>query len=318
MASREQCARVNISRVEISTNCLWDVLKKWTAIDPGVSWPRSSSAWNSSLEEQFWAKNANVDLESNTGRKLGEGPEKQNFDLLYRSLSGKPIRTASFSRKYRSTEELKHWDRNTMDSSTHREVGNERADVAANQATGWRLKKKSRDRTEGTDINWTASSELKIPNMRFAIKTSFNRFIKQEWSKERNENERERALYRVISAPTKQVLKTHKSLTKWISSILVQMRAQKIEVQKSLFTRKISGIDSPECNCKLTQQNVLHILWHCALLHKKRKTMWKDEIKRFDWWFELTHLRTLLNKPLLARKAAIFMADTGLFGQKKA
>lgn len=144
-----------------------------------------------------------------------------------------------------------------------------------------------------------------------------NRFIKQKWLKKWNENEKERTLYRVISTFIKQVLKTYKSLRKWINSILSQMRTQKIELQKFLFTKKVSNIDNFECNRKAIKQDVLHILWHYVLLRKKRKIMWKDEMKKSSWWFELTHLRTLLNKFLFARKATIFMTNIDLLEQFK-
>ena len=193
--------------------------------------------------------------------------------------------------------------------------GNELADVAAKQATGWRLKEKSRRRFEEVDTKWTAPYDSRIPIMKSAMKTHYNQLLNDEWTKDWREEKRGRGLFKITPKPTKRILKLHRGLKKWASSLLVQMRTQKIGLNSFLFGRRVSGFETPDCPCGRGLQDVRHVLWNCTRWRRKRRALWKDEMTKPGWWFALTDLGVLLNNPTLARKAVIFMADTGLLGQ---
>lgn len=58
-------------------------------------------------------------------------------------------------------------------------------------------------------------------------------------------------------------LALHKTLTKAESSLLTQLRTGRISLEKFLYKRKVSCIDSPLCDCGKEEQDVQHVL-NCA------------------------------------------------------
>ena len=178
-----------------------------------------------------------------------------------------------------------------------------------------KIKKKNKRRFEEINIKWIVSYDSRISIMRFVMKIHYKQLFNDEWIKKWKKEKKERELFKITSKFTKKILKLHRSLKKWISSLLIQMRIQKIEFNSFLFKRRISKYEIFDCSCEQTSQEVKHVLWKCIHWRKKRRVLWKDEMKKFEWRFQLTDLKILLNNSTLTRKTVIFMTDIDLLEQ---
>lgn len=191
--------------------------------------------------------------------------------------------------------------------------GNEQADTAAKQATGWRTVKKRNQKFQEIGTQWTAPTPPGFPFLRTAINAHVRGLLGELWAKDWASDKRGRELFRIIPTPTKKVLHLHKGIKKWTSALVVQMRTQKIGLRKFLHSRKVPGYGDPKCVCGRGLQTVLHLLTECPLYYKQRGEMWNEE-KRKNAWIGLG-LRLILNRRVYARKAALFMKNTDLIGQ---
>lgn len=72
-----------------------------------------------------------------------------------------------------------------------------------------------------------------------------------------------RGLIRTDTEPNKKVLQLHKGLRKAESSLLTQVRTEKIGLAKFLYERHVSGIDSRGCSCGFGYETPRHIALHC-------------------------------------------------------
>ncbi len=112
--------------------------------------------------------------------------------------------------------------------------GNEAADVAAKEATGWREPKKRKAGSLALDFNgrdYSARAEgpkaEKPKYIRFlmsSLKQSFRHLVAKEWTLAWIEAKHERATRRLLPNPTRTVLSRCKGMTRAISSIIVQLR----------------------------------------------------------------------------------------------
>ncbi|EED19005.1 hypothetical protein TSTA_023400 [Talaromyces stipitatus ATCC 10500] len=114
--------------------------------------------------------------------------------------------------------------------------GNERADIAAKEATGWRLVQNNRGRQVPLDMNSTAPRLVGLQQPLLALKRDLK------------------------TLAYKQPL----------SSILTQMRTGNISLRHFLYKRKIPGIDNGECQCQRGAQTVTHILLSCPRFKEER------------------------------------------------
>jgi len=119
---------------------------------------------------------------------------------------------------------------------------------------------------------------------------------------------------RLIAAPSKRSLKVYEGLRKGHSSVLMQMRTERIGLNHFLY--KIGIMESDRCGCDEGSQTPRHILLECRMLRGLRREMWQriDRLRlerRED-------LDTLLNEPRAARYVADFMIKAGLLGQFQA
>ena len=83
-----------------------------------------------------------------------------------------------------------------------------------------------------------------------------------------------------MSKFTKKIFKLHRNLKKWINSLFVQMKIQKINFNKFFFKRQISKYDTFDCSCEQKLQKIKHVLWNCFRWRKQRKIIWKNEMKK--------------------------------------
>ena len=185
--------------------------------------------------------------------------------------------------------------------------GNERADVAAKEATGWRMVVKRNGKPYEKDTNKTAPQAIpSIEIARPAVNMHVKKEIKRMWSQDWENETRGRSLYKVMKTPSNSVLKIHRGLRKWISSVLVQMRTQKIGLAHFLHYRRVPGYNTAECECEGNYQTVMHVLMECPLHYRLRRETWKEESKKPERRALLNTFQSLLTDTHFARKAAIF------------
>jgi hypothetical protein len=94
-------------------------------------------------------------------------------------------------------------------------------------------------------------------------------------------------------------------MPKAVSSILTQMRVEKIGLAGYLFA--IKRAEEPACKCETSNQTVAHILEECPLYRKQRRRHFSKPVLR--------NTTTILSDPRMAEKAANFMLLTGLLDQ---
>ena len=187
---------------------------------------------------------------------------------------------------------------------SHKDIkGNEEADIAAKEATGWRKAKRKNGKWREWDSGYI-SEEQKLGRSCATIKLALEQNTLEQWEKAWTSEKTGRELYAICPKPTKKTLRIHKGLCKAASALIVQMRTEKIGLKKFLHSRKVPGFDSPECPRRRRMQSAKHLLVECLLHTRKRNMIWEE-----DRWGEM------LTDPKFARKAAQFMKSLGLIDQ---
>lgn len=119
--------------------------------------------------------------------------------------------------------------------------GNEAADIAAKEATGWR---------EGKETGPRADLPTELYTLQATCKMWTRKEADRNWHSSWQQETKGRTTFRHTPAPSKKVLQLHDGLTKRQSAILVQMRTEKIGLRDFLFRRKVPDILDPMCDCQ--------------------------------------------------------------------
>jgi len=186
--------------------------------------------------------------------------------------------------------------------------GNEQADQAAKEATGWRLERNHWGRQIPVDTDHTAPRLENLQTPLSALKGKLKNFIYEQWESDWQHDRRGRSLFRITRRPSKKQIEIHASLARPLSSILTQMRRGNIGLRDFLYRRNIPGIEDGECPCRRGAQTVTHVLLSCPTFHKERMA-WKKE----GTWS--SDIRRVLSEGKSAARAARFMLETKLLGQ---
>lgn len=183
---------------------------------------------------------------------------------------------------------------------SHRDIsGNKAADKAAKEATGWR-----KDGSSGA----RAAAATEPYSQKAAVKMWYRKRVHERWETTWRGETRGKAAYRYTAVPSKKVLQLHQGLSKRQSSLLVQLRTEKIGLKDFLFRRKVPDITNPWCACYEGRQTVRHVLLSC----KNHRKLRQQELGRHPG---PTNLRTILTKRKLAIKAIRFMEQAQILGQ---
>lgn len=177
--------------------------------------------------------------------------------------------------------------------------GNEAADRAAKEATGWR---------DDGRRHPPAAAPPKLHPLKSTLRRWCKRQTEEAWAAQWKTEAKGRATYRHTPRPTKKVLQLHEGLSKRESALLVQLRTEKIGFNDFLFSRSVPGVNSPRCGCGERRQTVAHILLHCRTYRDLRNQVFGNLSGR-------NNLRAILNKPQLATKAIQFVEQTQILGQ---
>jgi hypothetical protein len=78
-------------------------------------------------------------------------------------------------------------------------------------------------------------------------------------------------------APTKGVLRLHKELHKAESALLVQARTGRIGLARFLYSRKVPGIASAQCQCQAGEETPRHVALFCNRAANRRQQLMDPE-----------------------------------------
>lgn len=179
--------------------------------------------------------------------------------------------------------------------------GNELADRAAKEATGWR---------DDGSVGSRADPPATRHSHQYATKSWHRKQSEQRWLSAWQAESKGRVSFRYTPVPSRVVLRLHKGLSKRESSILVQLRTEKIGLKDFLFWRNVPGIRDPMCPCREGRQTVRHVLLVCRKLHDLRQEIFGQDDERTD-------LRDILTKRKLANKAIQLIEQAGILGQHR-
>jgi hypothetical protein len=175
--------------------------------------------------------------------------------------------------------------------------GNEKADSLAKQATGWREK----GRRMHPAPPWERNAQLNSAANR-REKGLANKAWQKAWQQGKTGHE----LRKLLPAITKKSLDIYKGKPKALCAVLAQARTGKIALKA--YLAGINRADNNKCGCGQIQ-TVKHVLLVCPLFDDLRRQTWKDRISRH------TCVKTMLNEPAEATRAAKFLIKTGLLTQ---
>ena len=206
--------------------------------------------------------------------------------------------------------------------------GNEKADVAAKIATGWRPKSRSAspcsaalvwdisaweiENLEPHDTDLTGP-RIHYPKLRSALYRQINAALLPRWRAQWNANTTAKSLRELDpTLPSKKVLGLH-SNHKPTNSLLIQLRTEKIGLRAFLHLRKVPGYEHEGgnvCECKEAFQTAKHVLLQCPIWRQQRRQMQLEggEAKTRD-------IQTLLTDRSVVGLAVRFMASTGVLKQ---
>ena len=91
------------------------------------------------------------------------------------------------------------------------------------------------------------------------------------WHKEWSLETRGKALRRVAPLLSKQIIRIHRGLQREASSVLIQIRTEKVGLRAYLFDRYVPGIDDARCECGSRRQTARHILEECRYYRVARE-----------------------------------------------
>ena len=191
---------------------------------------------------------------------------------------------------------------------SHKDIkGNEEADIAAKEVTGWRRSKRRNGKWREWDSGYT-SKEQKLERSRALERNTLKQW-ELAWTSERTGRE----LHSICPKSTKKTLKIHRGLGKAASTLIVQMRMEKIGLNKFLHSRKVPGFNSPKCPCRRGLQSAKHLLTECRLHTRERNRVWEEDRRKVPFG-RIAEEEMLIN-PKFAKQAAQFMKSLGLIDQ---
>ncbi|KAK4071132.1 hypothetical protein Purlil1_13494 [Purpureocillium lilacinum] len=177
--------------------------------------------------------------------------------------------------------------------------GNEDADRAAKEATGWRERGAPGPRAE---------MPTELYSLRSTRRTWTHKEAHKAWAARWAAETRGRTSYRYTPRPNKKVLRLHDGLSKRQSALLVQLRTEKIGLKDFLFNRRVPDATDANCPCREGRQTVSHVLLRCRKYRQLRRQELGPLPGRHD-------LRDLLRERKAAAKAIKFMELTEILGQ---
>ena len=150
--------------------------------------------------------------------------------------------------------------------SVHIEVSeNETVDQAVKEVIEWRANERK----------FFALTLVDQKILTATIKTEIRDKVKAKWKKVWTKSEHERIIYKIVKKSIKNVLRKFKHMTRLESSVIIQVRTEKIELRDYLHRIKIE--ESSQCSCEYRKQTILHTLLKCLKFDEFKKKMWTNK-----------------------------------------
>ena len=176
--------------------------------------------------------------------------------------------------------------------SAHIEVsGNETVDQAVKEVIEW----KSNER------RLFASTPVDQKILTATIRAEIRDKVKIKWKEVWTKSEHERIIYKIVKKSIKNVLRKFKHMTRFESSVIIQVRTEKIELRDYLHRIEIE--ESSQCSCEYRRQTILHTLLKCLRFDELKEEMWKNRREM--------NLTKMLNTFALIYRAFKFLFSTG-------
>ena len=134
----------------------------------------------------------------------------------------------------------------------------------------------------------------------------FNNQWKQTWSAYQAAHQRHPCAALTEDLSIKR-LGLHKNFSKSESSLIIQMRTERIGLADYLFSRRVPTFASPACSCGWARQTLKHVLLSCPRFVNGRSNMCRDA--------GTTDYRRLLTTEKGLRASARWLMRTNLLTQ---
>lgn len=186
--------------------------------------------------------------------------------------------------------------------------------MAAEEITRWRRAKRKNRKQREWNSGYIANKHI-LERARATIKLVLEEKTLELWNEAWSRKKIGKKLHAICPKPTKMALNLHQDPCKVASILIVQMRTEKIGLEKFLHFRKVLGFDLPECSYRQALQSAKHVLMKCQKHISKRNGMWKEERRKIV--FGKISWERMLIQPKFAKKDAQFMKLLGLINQFK-
>jgi hypothetical protein len=119
------------------------------------------------------------------------------------------------------------------------------------------------------------------------------------WNEYRASSER-RVCVTLSSRCFKKRLKLHENMIKAESSLVTQMRIDRIDFAKYLFHHRVFIVSTSVCSCNWSKQFLKHIVLFCSTYRKTRESMLRVvETHDFDQLFEKLKVLRIVTRWLM-------------------
>jgi len=129
-------------------------------------------------------------------------------------------------------------------------------------------KELKRQREEHNPTQRGSTSRKEDPNQ---LKRALEKESLRKWTQRWLNSKKGRAIYALNPSPSQNALKLYRDIARPISSIIIQLRSQKIGLQAFLYSRKVPGIESAICPyCREKEETTQHFLLECRKWERER------------------------------------------------
>lgn len=100
------------------------------------------------------------------------------------------------------------------------------------------------------------------------VKTAIRAYPHKQWATEWKEGTKGESLRRVFPTPSHLIKRVHKKVKAAKSSLITQIRTEKIGLKSFLYNRRVPGVEEESCECGANKQMARHILHECRLFNR--------------------------------------------------